>query len=83
MTHPPTQRPRWSAISGGTPRLAALPLRVRLVALLVLLLLVALSLTSIATSAVMRRQLMDSVDRDLNAAAEPTCLLYTSDAADE
>jgi len=45
---------------------------VRLVALLVLLLLVALSLTSIATSAVMRRQLMDSVDRDLNAAAEPT-----------
>ena len=72
MTHLPTQRPRWSAISRDTPRLAALPLRVRLVALLVLLLLVALSLTSIATSAVMRRQLMDSVDRDLNAAAEPT-----------
>ena len=72
MTHPPTQRPRWSAISRDTPRLAALPLRVRLVALLVLLLLVALSLTSIATSAVMRRQLMASVDRDLNAAAEPT-----------
>lgn len=72
MTHPPTQRPRWSAISRVAPRLAALPLRVRLVALLVLLLLVALSLTSIATSAVMRRQLMDSVDRDLNAAAEPT-----------
>ncbi|HZW44712.1 MAG TPA: HAMP domain-containing sensor histidine kinase [Dermatophilaceae bacterium] len=72
MTHPPTRRPRWSAISRDTPRLAALPLRVRLVALLVLLLLVALSLTSIATSAVMRRQLMDSVDRDLNAAAEPT-----------
>jgi two-component system OmpR family sensor kinase len=67
-----TQRPRWSAISRDTPRLAALPLRVRLVALLVLLLLVALSLTSVATSAVMRRQLMDSVDRDLNAAAEPT-----------
>jgi len=72
VTHPPAQRPRWSAISRDTPRLAALPLRVRLVALLVLLLLVALSLTSIATSAVMRRQLMDSVDRDLNAAAEPT-----------
>lgn len=72
MTHSPTQRPRWSAISRYTPRLAALPLRVRLVALLVLLLLVALSLTSIATSAVMRRQLMDGVDRDLNAAAEPT-----------
>lgn len=73
MTHSPTtRRPRWSAISRETPRLAALPLRVRLIALLVLLLLVALSLTSIATSAVMRRQLMDSVDRDLNAAAEPT-----------
>ncbi len=73
MTHSPTtRRLRWSAISRDTPRLAALPLRVRLVALLVLLLLVALSLTSVATSAVMRRQLMDSVDRDLNAAAEPT-----------
>jgi two-component system OmpR family sensor kinase len=47
-------------------------LRVRLVALLVLLLLVALTLTSIATSAVMRRQLMDSTDRDLRAAAVPT-----------
>jgi len=45
---------------------------VRLIALLVLLLLVALTLTSIATSAVMRRQLMASVDRDLNAAAVPT-----------
>jgi len=39
---------------------------------LVLLLLVALTLTSIATSAVMRRQLMDSVDRDLEVAAGPT-----------
>jgi two-component system OmpR family sensor kinase len=47
-------------------------LRVRLVALLVLLLLVALTLSSIATSAVMRRQLMDSTDRDLRAAAVPT-----------
>jgi len=45
---------------------------VRLVALLVLLLLVALTLTSIATSAVMRRQLMDSTDSDLRAAAIPT-----------
>jgi len=45
---------------------------VRLIALLVLLLLVALTLTSIATSAMMRRQLMDSTDRDLNAAAVPT-----------
>jgi two-component system OmpR family sensor kinase len=45
---------------------------VRLVALLVLLLLVALTLTSIATSAMMRRQLMASTDRDLQAAAAPT-----------
>ena len=72
MTHPPTQRPRWSALSRDTPRLAALPLRVRLVALLVMLLLVALTITSIATSAMMRRQLMDSTDRDLNEAALPT-----------
>jgi two-component system OmpR family sensor kinase len=42
------------------------------VALLVSLLLVALTLTSIATSAVMRRQLMDSTDRDLKAAVVPT-----------
>jgi len=53
-------------------RLAALPLRVRLIALLVLLLLAALTLTSIATSAVMRGQLMNSTDRDLKAAAVPT-----------
>jgi len=45
---------------------------VRLVALLVLLLMVALTLTSIATSAMMRRQLMDSTDRDLRVAAIPT-----------
>jgi two-component system OmpR family sensor kinase len=37
-----------------------------------LLLLVALTLTSIATSAMMRRQLMDSTDRDLKVAAVPT-----------
>ncbi len=67
-----TSRPRRSAISGITARLETLPLRVRLVALLVLLLLVALTLSSIATSAVMRRQLMDSTDRDLRAAAVPT-----------
>jgi two-component system OmpR family sensor kinase len=59
-------------ISGVTHPLRSLPLRVRLVALLVSLLLVALTLTSIATSAVMRRQLMDSTDRDLRAAAVPT-----------
>jgi two-component system OmpR family sensor kinase len=50
----------------------AMPLRLQLIALLVLLLLAALTLTSIATSAVMRRQLMDSTDRDLEAAAVPT-----------
>ena len=59
-------------ISGVTHPLTVLPLRVRLVALLVSLLLVALTLTSLATSAVMRRQLMDSTDRDLNAAVIPT-----------
>ena len=65
-------RPHGAASSQVTPRLAALPLRVRLIALLVLLLLVALTLTSIATSAMMRRALMDSTDRDLKAAAVPT-----------
>jgi two-component system, OmpR family, sensor kinase len=48
------------------------------VALLVLLLLVALTLTSIATSAMMRRQLMDSTDRDLRAAVVPTLLSQLS-----
>jgi len=67
-----THRPRGSVISGITHPLKVLPLRVRLVALLVSLLLVALTLTSIATSAMMRRQLMDSADRDLRAAAVPT-----------
>ena len=71
-TPSPSARPGRAAISGATTRLAALPLRVRLIALLVLLLMVALTLTSIATSAVMRRQLMDSTDRDLRAAAVPT-----------
>ena len=64
--------PRRWATRAVSHRLATLPLRVRLVALLVLLLLVALTLTSIATSAVMRRQLMDSTDSDLRAAAIPT-----------
>jgi two-component system OmpR family sensor kinase len=61
-----------SAISRVAPRLAALPLRVRLIALLLLLLLVALTLTSIATSAMMRHQLMDSTDQELQTAAGPT-----------
>jgi two-component system OmpR family sensor kinase len=51
---------------------------VRLVALLVSLLLVALTLTSIATSALMRKQLMDNADRDLIAAAKPTALQVLS-----
>jgi two-component system OmpR family sensor kinase len=67
-----TTRPRRSVIAGVRPRLENLPLQVRLVALLVMLLLVALTLTGIATSAVMRQQLMDSTDRDLRAAAGPT-----------
>jgi len=47
-------------------------MRVRLIALLVSLLLVALMLTGITTSVLMRRQLMDSTDRDLRVAAVPT-----------
>src|SRR5664280_1224370 len=67
-----TPRPRQSVISRVTRPIQVLPMRVRLVALLVSLLLVALTLTSFATSALMRRQLMDSIDRDLRAAAIPT-----------
>jgi len=69
---PTLTKRRQRVIPAVTRRLEVLPLRVRLVALLVSVLLVALTLTSIATSAVMRQQLMDSTDRDLNAAAEPT-----------
>ncbi len=73
MTEPTTaDRRRSSIVSGMTHPLRLLPLRVRLVALLVSLLLVALTLTSFATSEMMRRQLMDSTDRDLNAAVIPT-----------
>ena len=73
MPEPATPRsPRRSLFSGLTRPLTVLPMRVRLVALLVSLLLVALALTSIATSALMRRQLMDNADRDLRAAAVPT-----------
>jgi len=69
---PTPEKRRRPVITAAARRIEVLPLRVRLVALLVSVLLVALTLTSIATSAVMRRQLMDSTDRDLNAAAEPT-----------
>ena len=73
MTDPTTpKRHRPSVLSRARRPLEVLPLRVRLVALLVSLLLVALTLTSIATSALMRRQLMESTDRDLRAAAVPT-----------
>jgi two-component system OmpR family sensor kinase len=61
-----------SWLSGVSRPLQMLPIRVRLVALLVSLLLVALTLTSIATSALIRQQLMDNADRDLRAAAIPT-----------
>ena len=73
MARPSTRfRPAGSSRSRPAFRIGATPLRLRLVALLVLLLLVALTLTSIATSAMMRRQLMDSTDRDLRVAASPT-----------
>src|ERR1035437_205388 len=72
MTEPTTPHPRRSVISRVTRPIEVLPMRVRLVALLVSLLLVALTLTSFATSALMRRQLMDNADRDLVAAAVPT-----------
>jgi len=77
-------RPRQSVISRVTRPIQVLPMRVRLVALLVSLLLVALTLTSFATSALMRRQLMDSIDRDLRAAAIPTAahaLIHRTDEA--
>jgi two-component system OmpR family sensor kinase len=66
------KRPRRSVLGGVTRPIAALPMRVRLVALLVSLLLIALALTSIATGVLMRGQLMASTDRDLYSAAGPT-----------
>jgi two-component system, OmpR family, sensor kinase len=72
LADPPTRHTRQKLISRVSRPIETLPLRVRLVALLVSLLLVALTLTSIVTSAAMRRQLMDSTDRDLNAAVVPT-----------
>jgi two-component system OmpR family sensor kinase len=66
------KRRRKSVTEAVRRPIEVLPLRVRLVALLVSLLLVALTLTSFATSALMRRQLMDNTDSDLVAAAVPT-----------
>jgi two-component system, OmpR family, sensor kinase len=50
----------------------ALPLRVRLVAVVLVLLLTALTLTGLTTIFLMRRSLMTAVDRDLAQAAVPT-----------
>src|SRR5665647_1979930 len=66
-----THCPRRSVISGVTHPLEVLPLRVRLVALLVSLLLVALTLTSIATSAVVRRQRLAGAARAPGAPPVP------------
>ena len=52
-------------------RLEDLPLRVRLVAVLLTLLLAALTLTAGATAALMRRDLMGRIDADLRIAAAP------------
>jgi two-component system OmpR family sensor kinase len=52
-------------------RLEELPLRVRLIAVLLVLLLTALTLTAGATAALMRRDLMSRIDADLRVAAGP------------
>ena len=73
MTDSATPRSKRQSVRSRLTRpLEVLPMRVRLVALLVSLLLIALTLTSFATSVLMRRQLMDSTDSDLKAAAVPT-----------
>jgi len=57
----------------GLPRsIDALPLRVRLVAVVLVLLLTALTLTGLTTIFLMKRSLMTAVDRDLAQAAVPT-----------
>jgi two-component system, OmpR family, sensor kinase len=57
----------------GVPRsIDSLPLRVRLVAVVLVLLLTALTLTGLTTIFLMRRSLMTAVDRDLAQAAVPT-----------
>ena len=58
---------------GGLHRhVESLPLRVRLVALVLVLLLTALTLTGLTTIFLMKRSLMTAVDRDLAQAAVPT-----------
>jgi len=60
-------------IRRGVPRsIDSLPLRVRLVAVVLVLLLTALTLTGLTTIFLMRRSLMTAVDRDLAQAAVPT-----------
>ena len=54
-----------------TRRLEALPLRVRLVAILMVLLVLALLLTASATAVLMRRDLIGRVDQDLRRAKIP------------
>jgi two-component system, OmpR family, sensor kinase len=63
-----TSRPVPGAV---TRRLEALPLRVRLISVLLVLLLLALTLTASATTALMRRDLIGGVDDQLKLAAEP------------
>jgi len=53
-------------------RIDSLPLRVRLVAVVLVLLLTALTLTGLTTIFLMKRSLMTAVDRDLAQAAVPT-----------
>ncbi|HYN28742.1 MAG TPA: HAMP domain-containing sensor histidine kinase [Dermatophilaceae bacterium] len=55
--------------------LEGLPLRVRLVAVLLALLLLALTLTAAATTLLMRRDLVGSVDRELRTAATPVATM--------
>jgi two-component system OmpR family sensor kinase len=55
--------------------LHGLPLRVRLVALMLALLLLGLVVTAAATTYLMRRDLIGRVDQDLRAAAKPVALM--------
>jgi two-component system OmpR family sensor kinase len=56
----------------ATRKLEALPLRVRLIAVLVVLLVIAMTLTGAATTTLMRRSLLGSVDQELRQAVVPT-----------
>jgi two-component system OmpR family sensor kinase len=73
MTSSSTPRPqeRPSAKDRARKHLEALPLRVRLIAILLSLLLIALIFTASATAALIRQDLMRRVDSDLRSAATP------------